>query len=79
MNNIEAAFVLTNVKNKIHISGRSLGQISVQLILEKLDGGGHLTAAGTQMEISMDEAIKELKQVIDEYLQEDKDESNTDR
>lgn len=79
MNNIEAAFVLTNVKNKIHISGRSLGEISVQLILEKLDGGGHLTAAGTQMEISMDEAITELKQVIDEYLQEDKDESNTDR
>ncbi len=79
MNNIEAAFVLTNVKNKIHISGRSLGEISVQLILEKLDGGGHLTAAGTQMEISMDEAIRELKQVIDEYLQEDKDESNTDR
>ncbi|WP_300411142.1 DHH family phosphoesterase [Lagierella sp.] len=79
MNNIEAAFVATKLKNKIHISGRSLGDISVQLILEKLDGGGHLTSAGTQMDIPMKEAVEELKKVIDEYLQEDKDESNTDR
>ncbi|MDO5018647.1 MAG: DHH family phosphoesterase [Lagierella massiliensis] len=79
MNNIEASFVATKVGEKIHISGRSLGDISVQLILEKLDGGGHLTSAGTQMDIPMNEAVNELKKVIDEYLKEDKDESNSDR
>lgn len=71
INEIEASFVLTLLDNKIHISGRSLGQISVQIILERLGGGGHLTSAGTQIEdVSIGEAEDMLIKAIDEYLKE---------
>lgn len=71
INNVEASFVLCKLKDSIHISGRSLGEISVQLILEKLGGGGHLTSAGTQLHnITMEEAEKKLIETIEKYLQE---------
>lgn len=74
---IECSFVLTIVSGQIHISGRSLGKISVQLILEKLGGGGHYTSAGARLNCSMEEAIEKLKSAIDEYLMEENiDESN---
>lgn len=74
---IECSFVLTIVSGQIHISGRSLGKISVQLILEKLGGGGHYTSAGARLNCSMEEAIEKLKRAIDEYLMEENiDESN---
>ncbi len=79
IDNIEASFVLTKNNEKVHISGRSLGEISVQLILEKLDGGGHLTSAGAQVKGSIEEVLKMLEEVIDEYLEEDNNESNTNR
>lgn len=63
--NIQASFVLCKNQNQICISGRSLGEINVQLILEKLGGGGHINMAGVQLsDITMEEAIKKLKQVI---------------
>ncbi len=69
INGVEASFVLTMSNEKIHISGRSLGGISVQLILEKLGGGGHLTSAGTQLHgKTMDEVEKLLIDQIDKYL-----------
>lgn len=71
---IEASFVLAQVADKIHISGRSLGNISVQLILEKLGGGGHLTSAGAQLEVSMDEAENLLVEEVKKYLQESDEE-----
>ena len=75
-----ASFVLTRANNKIHISGRSLGDISVQLILERIGGGGHLTAAATQLEMSMENAEKMLRKAIKEYLREEEEnESNTNR
>lgn len=75
INGVEASFVLTNLDEKIHISGRSLGNISVQLILEKLGGGGHLTSAGTQLSgKSMDQAEKLLIEQIDDYLEEGEEE-----
>jgi c-di-AMP phosphodiesterase-like protein len=62
---------LSKLKDSIHISGRSLGDISVQLILEKLGGGGHLTSAGTQLHnVSIEEAERILIETIDKYLQE---------
>ena len=77
---VKASFVLTRANNKIHISGRSLGDISVQLILERIGGGGHLTAAATQLDMSMENAEKLLKKAIIEYLrEEEEDESNTNR
>ncbi|NLY45942.1 MAG: phosphoesterase [Tissierella sp.] len=68
---VEASFVLTYSNDRIHISGRSLGKVSVQIIMEKLGGGGHLSSAGTQiMGVSMDEAEKMLIDTIDKYFRE---------
>ena len=75
INNIEASFVMTNSKERVHISGRSLGKISAQLILEKLGGGGHLTSAGTQIgNVTIDQAEEMLKKAVEEYLMEGEDE-----
>lgn len=73
---IEASFVLTKSRGKIHISGRSLGSISVQLILEKIGGGGHLTSAGAQVVGTMEEAVDTLKAAITDFFEEDMNESN---
>lgn len=74
---VKASFVLTLSSNKVHISGRSLGEVSVQLILERIGGGGHLTAAATQLSMNMEEAEDILKKAIKEYYEEEmKDESN---
>lgn len=71
INGVEASFVLTPASDRIHISGRSLGNISAQIILEKLGGGGHLTSAGTQiMGVSMEKAKEMLIESIDKYLKE---------
>ena len=75
INGVEATFVLTLWGGKVHISGRSLGNISVQLILEKLGGGGHLTSAGTQIEGRTLEQVEDmLVEAIDEYLKEGEEE-----
>lgn len=73
---IDASFVLTKSRGKIHISGRSLGNISVQLILEKIGGGGHLTSAGAQLDTSMDQAVGTLKGAIDDFFEEENNESH---
>ena len=66
---ILASFVLCKVDDVVMISGRSLGDINVQAILEKIGGGGHLTFAGAQIEgISVDEAKEKLLKDIDEYF-----------
>ncbi len=66
---IEASFVLANNGNRIIISGRSLGSINVQVILEKLGGGGHSTIAGAQLEnSSLTIAELKLRNAIDEVL-----------
>lgn len=65
INGVKASFVLTEHNNKIYISARSMGDISVQLIMEKLGGGGHLDTAGAQLEnVSMYEAKNILKKLI---------------
>ena len=69
--NVEASFVLTPSKGKVHISARSAGDVSVQLIMEKLNGGGHRTMAATQLDVNMEEAIKLLKKAINEYAKEE--------
>ena len=76
INGIDASFVLTINDGKTHISGRSRGEVvSVQLILEKIGGGGHLNMAGAQVDTEdLDEAEKILIEAIDEYLEENKSE-----
>ena len=64
---IEAAFTLVKIGDQIHISGRSSGTINVQLILEKLHGGGHFDVAGAQVvNESVMNVLETLKSSIDE-------------
>ena len=65
--------IIINVKigNTVFISGRSIGDINVQIILEKLGGGGHITLAGAQLEdVSIEDAKQELLTRIEEYFAE---------
>ena len=69
ISDITASFVMTKMDEKVYISGRSIGEINVQVILEKLGGGGHITLAGAQLEgVTLEEAKNELIQKINEYL-----------
>lgn len=66
---IMASFVLCKIDGVVMISGRSLGDINVQAILERLGGGGHLTFAGAQMAgVSLEEAKEKLIKEIEEHL-----------
>ena len=66
---IDAAFTLVKIGDQIHISGRSSGTINVQLILEKLHGGGHFDVAGAQVvSESIMNVLETLKESIDEYF-----------
>ena len=69
INQITASFVIGKTKEKICISGRSIGDINVQLVLEKLGGGGHITLAGAQLEgVTIEEAREMLIAQINEYF-----------
>ncbi len=71
ISNITASFVIGKIGEKIYISGRSIGDINVQLILEKLGGGGHITVAGAQIEgMTQEEVKQELINRINEYFTE---------
>jgi len=71
ISNITASFVIGDMGDKICISGRSIGDINVQVILEKLGGGGHITLAGAQLEgMTLEEAKTELIIRINEYFTE---------
>ena len=67
---VAAAFTLVRIGEQIHISGRSSGKVNVQLILEKLRGGGHFDVAGAQVvSDSIDDVLDTLKKSIDDYLE----------
>ena len=69
ISDITASFVMAKIGEKVCISGRSIGDINVQLILEKMGGGGHITLAGAQLEgFSLEDAKDELIIRINEYL-----------
>ena len=76
---IEAAFVICNTdKDEVVVSARSKGKINVQVIMEQMHGGGHMTAAGLQATgISVPKLEAELLKVLDEYFAGGHDESNT--
>lgn len=68
---VKASFVLTEYQGKIYVSARSIDEVNVQIIMERLGGGGHMSIAGCQMEgIGMAEAIGNLKATIDIMLEE---------
>lgn len=66
---ISVSFVLGEVNNDIYISGRSVGDINVQVVLEALGGGGHMNIAGVKISNkTIEEVIVELKEVMKKYL-----------
>lgn len=71
MTGINASFVISKrTDGKVGISARSLGDINVQVIMEKLNGGGHLTNAATQMEdVTTDKAKELLKNILKDYFE----------
>lgn len=63
------SFVLGEINDEIYVSGRSVGDINVQVVLEALGGGGHMNIAGTKMsDKTMEEVIIELKEAMKKYL-----------
>jgi cyclic-di-AMP phosphodiesterase len=71
MDGIQASFVISKRSDlSIGISARSLGGVNVQVIMEMLDGGGHLTNAATQLaETTIEDAVQRLKAAITEYIE----------
>ncbi len=73
---VSASFVAVKYNEKIMISARSMGEVNVQVIMEKLGGGGHLTMAATQMkDTSLEEAKQMIMQAIEEYEMNEKTEN----
>ena len=66
---IDVCFVLCEINNAITISGRSTGEVNVQVILEELGGGGHMNMAGAKVNETMDEARYMLKEAIKKHLE----------
>lgn len=68
---VKASFILTEFQGKIYISARSIDEVNVQIVMERLGGGGHMNAAGAQLEgTTMAEAIGVVKQTLDNMIQE---------
>ena len=68
---IKASFVLTEYRGKIYVSSRSIDEINVQLIMERMGGGGHLNVAGAQLtECTLVQAKRMIQTTIDEMLEE---------
>lgn len=67
---VKASFVLTDYQGKIYISARSIDEVNVQIIMERMGGGGHLSTAACQMEgVGIIEAMGVLKRTIDSMLE----------
>ena len=70
ISNIKASFVLTEYNGRIYVSARSIDEVNVQIIMERLGGGGHMNASGAQFDhTDMEEAIATLKKVIDDMIE----------
>lgn len=68
---VMASFAICKIENTVYISARSTGKVNVQLILEKLGGGGHFDMAATQLkDTSVNDALTMVKNAIDEYTKE---------
>jgi c-di-AMP phosphodiesterase-like protein len=62
---IQASFVLAEYENKIYISARSIDEVNVQIIMEKMGGGGHMSIAGAQVP---DKTIEEVKAMLKDTI-----------
>ena len=68
---VKASFVLTEFNNKVYISARAIDEVNVQIIMERLGGGGHMNIAGAQLEgVDADAARVRLKEVLTQMTKE---------
>lgn len=67
---VRASIILTEYNGKIYVSARSIDEVNVQVIMEKIGGGGHLNVAGAQLQCSVEEAMKIIRQTLDHMLEE---------
>ena len=68
---IKASFVLTKYNGTIYISARSIDEVNVQVVMERMGGGGHLNVAGAQMESgTIEEGIESIKRTLDTMIEE---------
>ncbi|WP_331001290.1 DHH family phosphoesterase [Lientehia hominis] len=68
---IKASVVLTEFQDKIYLSARSIDEVNVQIIMEKLGGGGHMSVAGAQLtDCTMEQAVEKVKATIKQMLDE---------
>lgn len=66
---IKASFVITPYEDKIYVSARSIDEVNVQLVMEKLGGGGHMSIAGAQLtDCTIDQAINKIKLTLDNMI-----------
>lgn len=66
---VKASVVATTFREKVYLSARAIDEVNVQVMMEKLGGGGHRTIAGAQLSgLTQEEAMEQVKQVIDEML-----------
>ena len=71
ISNVKASFVLTKYRGKVYISARSIDEVNVQVMMERLGGGGHINMAGAQLEnVEGEEAKNMIKQEIDRMIEE---------
>ncbi len=62
---IKASFVMTEFKGRIYISARAIDEVNVQIIMERMGGGGHLNIAGAQLDgVSLEDARQKLKDTL---------------
>ena len=67
---VRASIVFTEYNGKIYVSARSIDEVNVQVIMEKIGGGGHLNVAGAQLQCSVEEAMKIVRETLDRMLEE---------
>lgn len=71
INGIRATFVLTAYEGKIYISARSIDELNVQVVMEKMGGGGHITSAGAQLEdCTLEEGTQKVKELLNKLKEE---------
>jgi len=68
---IRASFVLTEYQGLVYVSARSIDEVNVQVIMERLGGGGHMNIAGCQMEgMTVEEVAQEIRNTLDKMIDE---------
>ena len=68
---VKASFVLTSYNNEVYISARAIDEVNVQVMMERMGGGGHLNVAGAQLtDCTVEEAKQKIQNTLDEMLEE---------